>query len=278
MTTSLAALLFGPLPHAGKTVLITRPREQAIEMTTPLETLGCNVMIQPALKILPSTKPEELDDALRSIEEKKVDWTVFSSANGVRAAFGRLRALYSFKPAECGEFWRKSGASIAVVGEGTAKALAPYGLKADVTPKRFDAEGLVEALDEVVKDYSSQRFLSFRANRGRQVLAEAMKERGAELREVEAYVSVEVMRPYPKVLEALQSGEIAAAVVTSSASASALVQMFGDDVHNTLWVAISQLTADAMSRLGVSVAKVAEEATLDSLVQAVFDTLAEHAD
>ncbi len=278
MTPSLASLLFGPLPHEGKTVLVTRPREQAVEMTTPLETLGCRVMIQPALEILPTTKPEELDDALRSIEKKQVDWTVFSSANGVRAAFGRLRALYSFKPAECGEFWRRSGASIAVVGDGTGRALAPYGLKPDVTPKRFDAEGLVEALDEVVKDYSSKRFLSFRASRGRKVLAEAMKERGAEWREVESYVSVDVTRPDPKVLDALQSGEIAAAVVTSSASASSLVQMFGDDVHNTLWVAISQLTADAMTRLGVSVAKVAKEATIESLVQAVFDTLAENAD
>ncbi len=276
MTPGIASVLFGPLPHAGKIVLITRPYEQAIEMTTPLETLGCRVMIQPALDILPSTKPDELDDALRSLEEKRVDWTVFSSANGVRAAFGRLRALHSLKPAECGEFWRKSGASIAVVGDGTGKALAPYGLKADVTPTRFDAEGLVEALDEVVKDYSSTRILSFRANRGRQVLAEAMKERGAEYREVEAYVSVEVMRPNPNVLEALRSGEIAAAVVTSSASASALVQMFGDDACNTRWVAISQLTANAMTRLGVSVAKVAEEATLESLVQAVFDTLAEN--
>ena len=275
MTPSFASLLFGPLPHDGKIVLITRPREQAVEMTTPLETLGCRVMIQPALDILPTTKPEELDDALRSIEEKRVDWTVFSSANGVRAAFGRLRALYSLKPAECGEFWRKSGASIAVVGDGTGRALAPYGLKPDVTPKRFDAEGLVEALDGVVKDYPSTRILSFRANRGRRVLAEAMKERGAEYREVEAYVSVEVMNPKPIVLEALQSGEIAAAVVTSSASASSLVQMFGDDVHNTRWVAISQLTADAMTRLGVSVAKVAKEASMESLVQAVFDTLAE---
>jgi uroporphyrinogen III methyltransferase/synthase len=258
---------------AGRTVLITRPRDQAIETCSRFETLGVRVLTQPAIEILPTESVETLDEALRSVAENQVDWVVFSSANGVRAVFDRLCVLYSLETLKCGEFWKRNGASICVVGEGTGKALAPYGLKPDVVPERFVAEGLVAALDEVVKDYPSQRFLSFRASRGRQVLAEAMKARGARWREVEAYRRVDVTKPDPAVLEALRAGEIDVSVVTSSASAKALVQMFGDDVHKTRWVAISPLTADAMKKLGVSVAKVATEATMESLVESVFEEL-----
>lgn len=263
-------------PLAGKTVLVTRPREQATELQLPLEILGIDFVYQPAIEILPSSQPDDFDDALRSIVEKRVDWAVFSSGNGVRATFGRLGMLYSLLSLECGDLWKRSGVKIAVVGEGTGKTLSLYGLKPDVVPKRFDAEGLVEALDEVVKDYPSQRFVSFRASRGRQVLADAAKERGAQWREVEAYRSVDVEKPSRAVVEQLQSGKFDAAVVTSSASAESLARMFGDDMHKTRWVAISPLTAKAMEDLGVPVAKIAEEATMDSLGHAVVDVITEH--
>lgn len=260
-------------PLADKTVLVTRPADQASELQTPLETLGARVVLQPATRILPSSAPEALDDALVELEASQVDWLLFSSANGVRFTLDRLCELFKFEAEKCGSFLQRRGIKTGVVGSGTAKALTNYGVNPDVVPEQFDAEGLVAALDKVVTDYASQRFLSFRASRGRQVLAQALNARGARLQTVEAYQSVDVTEASPETLETFQKGEIDAAVVASSAAARALVAMLGDYARRTRWIAISALTASAMSQMNVPVEKVAKEATMASLVDAVREVL-----
>ncbi|MBR0226188.1 MAG: uroporphyrinogen-III synthase [Thermoguttaceae bacterium] len=262
-------------PLSNKTVLVTRPVDQALELQKPLEALGARVLIQPATQILPSSNPEGLDSALRDLEAGRGDWLLFSSANGVRFTLERLCQLFELEPEMCGAFLRRRKLRTGVVGSGTAKALNRFNVAPDVVPEKFDAEGLIAALDKVVMDYASQRFVSFRASRGRVVLDQALRSRGSQLRTVEAYQSVDVTEPYPATLRALQSGEIDAAVVTSSASAKALVAMFREDVRKTRWIALSALTAGAMEQMNVKVERVAKEATMTSLVDAVRDTLTE---
>ncbi len=72
------------LELAGKTVLATRPREQAAELRTLLEKRGANVLVQPAIEILPPNDFDDVDDALRTLRSGGFDWTLFSSSNGVR--------------------------------------------------------------------------------------------------------------------------------------------------------------------------------------------------
>lgn len=264
-----------PKSLIGKTVLITRARVQALELQSPLEALGARALLQPAIEILPPTDPAALDDALRKLAGGNFDWILFSSANGARRALERLVELFSLAPDECGSFLRARGVRAGAVGSGTAKALAPYRVAPDVVPERFDAEGFVSALDAVVADYPSRRFLLPRANRGRRVLADALRERGATFQEVEAYRSVDVATPDPRVAAALREGQIDAATVASSASAKALAAMFGSAASKTRWIAISPLTARALREVGIPTARVAREATIPSLVEAVADAIAE---
>ena len=85
-----------------------------------------------------------------------------------------------------------AGARVAAIGPGTAGALREHGVIADVVPERFVAEGLVEALADV----PVRRALVARAAEARDVLPDALRERGAEVDVVALYETVaEPLRP-----------------------------------------------------------------------------------
>src|SRR5690349_1349543 len=68
-----------------------------------------------------------------------------------------------------------AGVTVAAIGPGTARALRAHGVEADVVPARAVAEGLVEALADV----PVRRALVVSAAEGRDVLPDALRERGA---------------------------------------------------------------------------------------------------
>ena len=86
---------------------------------------------------------------------------------------------------------------MAAIGPGTAAALRAHGVIADVVPERFVAEGLVEALAGV----PVSRALIARAAEARDVLPDALRERGAQ---------VDVVALYETVAEPFDDGQRAA--------------------------------------------------------------------
>ena len=66
--------------------------------------------------------------------------------------------------------------TVAAIGPGTARALRAHGVEADVVPERAVAEGLVEALDAAGRVRARP---VARAAEGRDVLIDALRERGA---------------------------------------------------------------------------------------------------
>lgn len=253
---------------AGKTVLVTRPRSQADELRALLEAHGARVVIQPVIEILPPKDPAELDAALDAVAAKEFDWAVFSSENGVRFTLTRLAA----KTSDPALFFERGGVKLAAVGSHTADVLSQYGLAVAVAPKRFDADGLVDALAERVgaQSLAGASFLSFRASRGRKTLSERLTGYGARVREVVAYESVDVAAADPDVLDEMRRGKIDFATVASSASAKSFARLFGTALEKTRTVAISSLTAGALETQGARVAAIAQEATMQGLVNAVL--------
>ena len=253
---------------AGKTVLVTRPRSQADELRALLEAHGARVVIQPVIEILPPKDPANLDAALDAVAAKEFDWAVFSSENGVRFTLTRLAA----KTSDPALFFERGGVKLAAVGSHTADVLSQYGLAVAVAPKRFDADGLVDALAERggAQSLAGASFLSFRASRGRKTLSERLTGYGARVREVVAYESVDVDAADPDVLDEMRRGKIDFATVSSSASAKSFARLFGTALEKTRTVAISSLTAGALETQGARVAAIAQEATMQGLVNAVL--------
>src|SRR2546427_8012583 len=72
-------------------VLVTRPREQAGEFADLLAGYGARVLTMPAIAIVPPADWRPPDRAIGDLPRD--DWGIFSSVNGVRVFFQRLRAL-----------------------------------------------------------------------------------------------------------------------------------------------------------------------------------------
>jgi uroporphyrinogen III methyltransferase/synthase len=165
---------------AGIRVAVTRARAQASELAARLRALGAAVLEVPAIRIVPSAGPTPQLD--------RYDLVCLTSPNGVRLLFDRLR--------QDGLDGRAlAGARVAAIGPGTAAALEAHGITADIVPERFVAEGLVEAL----ADLRVRRALIARAARARDVLPDALRQRGAQ---------VDVLPLYETVAEPLGDSEL----------------------------------------------------------------------
>ena len=158
---------------------VTRARAQASGLAARLRELGAEVVETPAIRIEPRPLDGELLDAVRGIGEYAL--VCLTSPNGARLLFDALR--------ETGRDARAlAGATVAAIGPGTAAELRRHGVRADVVPERFVAEALVEAL--APSPVEGRRVLVARAAEARDVLPDALRERGAEVDVVALYETV----------------------------------------------------------------------------------------
>jgi len=255
---------FESRPLFGKRVLVTRPREQANELVRRLEILGAVPSVLPAVTIEPIDDWTEVDARLGRLRE--YDWLVFTSVNGVRAFFGRLRAT--------GRDLRALGdIQLAAIGPGTAEALREYHLDADLVPAEYRSESLAAVL---VEKAAGQRILLARADRGRELLRDELS-RVATVDQVAVYRQSDAMPADAPALDALRRGEIDYVLLTSSNIARAFLGGLDEvcrgrirDGHSRL-ITISPVTTAAVKELDFSVAAEARIYTLDGLLQAVVE-------
>src|SRR5579884_232006 len=128
------AAWFEHRPLFGLRVAVTRARAQASDLVSRLGSLGATVLEAPAIRIVP------IDFVLPDLSQ--YDLLCLTSPNGVRLLFERMEA-------EGLDARALGGLRVAVIGPGTAAELRSRGIRADVVPTRFLAEGLVEALADI---------------------------------------------------------------------------------------------------------------------------------
>jgi len=154
-------------PLHGVAVAVTRARAQASALGARLRDLGATVIEAPAIRTV--ALPAEVPDLSR------YDLVCVTSPNGAHELLARVYDARSL-----------AGVRIAAIGPGTARALTEHGIVADVVPERAVAEGLVEALDGVSVDHA----LIARGADGRDVLPDALRERGVEVDVLPLYETV----------------------------------------------------------------------------------------
>lgn len=239
-------------PLHGRTVAVTRARAQASGLAARLRELGAEALETPAIRIAPLDAEVPLDPA-------GFDLVCLTSPNGVRCLFARLAAGGLDARA-------LAGATVAAIGPGTARALREHGVIADVVPERFVAESLVEALAE----RPVRRALIARAKVARDVLPDALRERGAE---------VEVVDLYETVAERLDDAERAAAAAadyvtfTSSSTVRFFLEALGgpDAIGaGTRLVSIGPVTSATLREHGLEPHVEAERHDVDGLVAALL--------
>jgi uroporphyrinogen III methyltransferase/synthase len=234
-------------PLHGRTVAVTRARPQASALAARLRELGATVVEAPTIRT------RSLDAELPPLVA--FDLVCVTSPNGVHALFERLAAAGRDARA-------LAGATVAAIGPGTARALAGHGIRADVVPERAVAEGLADAL----ADTAVTRALIVRGREGRDVLPDALRERGA---------AVDVLALYETVAEPLDADTAAAAasadyVTFTSASTVRSFLAAAGSLDGPRIASIGPATSAALRDAGLEPAIEADPHTPDGLVAALL--------
>jgi uroporphyrinogen III methyltransferase / synthase len=244
-------------PLHGRRVVVTRARAQASGLAATLRELGAEVVELPAIRIEPRIDSDEVRAAATAIGVYEL--ICLTSPNGVRLLFEAI--------SEAGLDARAlAGATVAAIGPGTARALAERGVLADVVPERFVAEALVEALADV--EVEKSRVLIARAADARNVLPDALRERGAEVDVVSLYETVRE-QPDAEAIEAAQSADYV--TFTSSSTVTNLTEALGDRFpRSARIVSIGPVTSETARAAGLSVDVEAEQHDVDGLLAALL--------
>jgi uroporphyrinogen III methyltransferase/synthase len=236
-------------PLHGVRVAVTRARAQASPMAARLRALGAEVIEAPAIRT------RTLEDAELPILAGH-DLIVVTSPNGAHELFALLER-------KARDTRALSGHRIAAIGPGTARALREHGVVADIVPERAVAEGLIEALEGV----PVSRALVVRPLEARDVLPDALRERGCEVR---------LLPLYETVAEPLDGATLAAVAgadwitFTSASTVRFLARAAGGALPaGPRLASIGPATSAALRELGRQPDLEAERHTPDGLVEAL---------
>ncbi|MBK9131961.1 MAG: uroporphyrinogen-III synthase [Gammaproteobacteria bacterium] len=245
---------------AGCRVLVTRPEHQAQRLCALIARAGGRAQTLPVIEIAAPGDPDALADLLARLD--RFDIAIFVSGNAV----DRVCAELGGRP------WPPA-VRLAAVGRGSAAALAQHGLHADILPPReFNSEGLLEL--EALRNVAGRRIVIFRAQDGRELLAETLRARGAEVEHVEAYCRVLPAASGAGLRRIAGEDNIDTIVVTSNEGLSNLYLLAGADGRDWLLrrqlIVISARAAQLAAELGfLHPARVAIEASDEGLLAAI---------
>ena len=161
-------------PLAGLNIVVTRPREQAVQLQQRIEQLGGNAILFPLLEISPPTDTQTLHELIARLSD--FDLAIFISPNAVHYGMSAIQAASGLP----------SGLRIATVGQGSARALHDAGVKDVLAPQdRSDSEALL-ALPEL-QNVHGWKIAIFRGDGGRELLGDTLKQRGAQVEYATCY-------------------------------------------------------------------------------------------
>ena len=223
-------------------ILITRPEDDAAELKTRIEALGCRVSLAPLIRIDLQDIPESALDGIGAL--------VATSRNGLKALAqspallaARKRTLYAVGPATA-ELGRRFGFETVMTGTGTAAGLVPL-IAAD--PRA--GAGVIGHLagDHLAFD-----------------LTAALRRHGITCRTIPAYRSVAAETLVPEVAADITAGLIDAVILMSprtarswNAAISGLPASPAADklIHICLSPAVAEALEPVITRAGPPVAK-----------------------
>lgn len=262
-------------PLFGYRILVTRERMEGFER---LAELGAEILEFPTIEIIPPESHEALDSCIDHITS--YDWLIFTSRNGVKYFFRRF-----FERDQ--DIRELKGMKICAIGTKTAEEVKKYGLKVDLIPDEFRAEGIIESFIKLggkpiagadkrtmnAEFLRGMRFLLPRAEKARELLPEKIREMGGEIDVPVTYRTVKPESRGKRLRRFLQEGRISIATFTSAATFYHFREILGDEADGYLkgvpLAAIGPVTANAIEKAGLRVEIMPKEATIEAMVEEI---------
>ncbi len=253
-------------PLAGVKVMVTRPKELISGLSSRLRLQGAEVLELPSIRTVARADDGELQSCIEKLGAGEYDWLVFTSPSGVRIFFEKLFAH--------GDVRMLAGVKIASIGQGTSKALAKVGLKADFVPTVYDGVTLGKELAQILPE--GVRVLIPRAAIGNHELIEGLSAvPGIRITDIATYDTEYTASQVIDVKKSFEEGDVDFAVFTSASTVRGFAgSVEGLDFSKVKAVCIGRQTQEAAAGYGMRT-WTAEKATLDSLIKRVGEAARE---
>lgn len=258
---------FEKKPLFGKGIVITRPEEQAEELSALLRGKGARVISFPTIRIAPPDDYGDLDRAIEHIEQYQ--WIVFTSANGVRSFFERFSDVR-------GDIRDLRGIRICTIGPATRGCVESYHIPVDLVPDEYLSEGVVEAFKNL--DITGAKILLPRAEIAGDVIPEGLSAMGARVDVAVAYRTVSPGGDGTEIRELMANGKVDVLTFTSPSTVGNFIDIVGgrSAIPDRVRIAcIGPVTESACQKAGLRVDIMQGPYSIPGLVEAIERHLAQ---
>jgi uroporphyrinogen-III synthase len=259
----------------GRTVAVTRPREQAEDSVTAIKERGGIAFLLPTIEIREKSDLSAAKAFFDALTSKKVDYVILMSVNGMRCLLSAAKSLGTTDQLKA----RLKGTVTMAVGPKTANEMEANGIRVDLIPEKYTSEGIWQCLRE--RDVRGKSIYIPRTSEAPPELAMKLREMGNQVEEVYVYQS-ELPSDRglaEKFVEDLSNGKIDAIVFSSSLGVKNFLEMLRDVVskdrlldlitQECTVVAIGPTTAETLSEVGVKVDVMPEKHVFDEALDAL---------
>lgn len=204
-------------PLSGAHIVVTRPAGRGDSLCARIAGAGGEALPFPVIGIQPLPAP--------TLPAGSPDWVIFASIAAVEHGLDIVRQRFG------------DNVRVAAIGDATAAALRDAGCQVDIVPERHETEGLLEH-----PAFAKLRGLSawiVRGRGGRELMPQALHDRGAEVSLVMVYERIIPTRDVSPLLARWREGTLDAIIVSSRAGLENLHAML--DAEGRAFLRDSQL-------------------------------------
>lgn len=201
------------LPLAGRGIVVTRPTAQAQMLAQAIREAGGNPLVFPAIEIEPVS-----DAALVACIDQldTFDGAIFISPNAVRHGLAAVERQREWP----------TPLKIFAIGPGTRHELVREGVNDVRQADGADSEALLNMTS--LQQVAQQRWVIFRGVGGRELLAETLTARGAQVTYAECYRRVRPECDAQPLVQRWQAGQIHAVTIHSTETLHNFAHMLGE--------------------------------------------------
>ncbi len=242
---------------SGARILVTRPAHQAGRLCRLIEQQGGLAIRFPVLRIVPTQDSFTLANKLNPY-----DWVIFTSPNAVNFAL----------KANNGKIALQKNVHFASIGPATADTLKKAGIMIDLVPdSSHNSEALLACTE--LRQVKGLSFLIVRGCGGRELLAETLRSRGANVHYLEVYKRVLPTVNTEPVTTMLENAQLDIITITSVEALYNLLALLGEKIKKQLLsvplIVISERIKKTAEELGFNRIAVSEKPSDTAIIRTV---------